>query len=207
VIAAGCHEKTYWRCRPRVHVPVLTGAPLAQDRLERIFEQFVQISDQSNCGLVSADFSVHYNADGILSLTFQVEGWGAHPSYSVEHVNLEIDTGEPLRFESVFRAGRLDGLLELLNAQLRKAVAKAPPLEGWDSLAAETQAARFQREHLNQFVVLPEGLLFYYRFDYPHAVRAIQPDDTYVIPSTTAAKFVSPTGPLEWMRSRPRPMR
>ena len=145
-------------------------------------------------------------AIGMVS-AFQVEGWGAHPSYSVEHVNLEIDTGEPLRFESVFRAGRLDGLLELLNAQLRKAVAKAPPLEGWESLAAETQAARFQREHLNQFVVLPEGLLFYYRFDYPHAVRAIQPDDTYVIPSTTAAKFVSPTGPLEWMRSRPRPMR
>jgi len=120
-----------------------------------------QLAEHS--GTQSADYSVNYNARGLLSLSTQTEGLGASVWYDSKTYNLDLVTGFPIRLADELKPELLPQFLAL--GQRKLAVKARECVAGQDDfLSAEDKAGvlgqEFSLGSTEEYTISTSGLVF-----------------------------------------------
>jgi len=150
------------------------------------------------------DYTVDYNQNDILSLTYTVSGMGANPSESEHRISVRISTGRPLSVKETFRPEGRETLAGFIDQRLQKAIAaKLGELEEEDrpelqEMLAERRDGKpvFRIKNMEGFEVVEDGVAFFYEFGFPHAYLAREPDETFVLSFHELWTFLEKKGPL-----------
>ncbi|MDU0369311.1 hypothetical protein [Hymenobacter endophyticus] len=118
---------------------------------------------EEHSGTQSADYTVNYNARGLLSLTTQTEGQGASVWYDSKTYNLDLVTGFPIQLTDELKPELLPQFLAL--GQRKLAVrSKECVAEQDDFLSAEDQAGVLSQEFFpgstDEYTIGTNGLVF-----------------------------------------------
>jgi hypothetical protein len=150
------------------------------------------------------DYTVDYNRNDIVSLTYTVSGMGAHPSESEHRLSVRISTGRPLSVKETFRPEGRETLAMFVDQRLQKAIkAKIGELEP-DSRAELREMLDdrkvgkpvFKIANLNGFEVVDDGVAFFYEFGFPFAHLALEPDESFILSFQELWTFLEKKGPL-----------
>ena len=153
---------------------------------------------QDTWWLSAIDYTVNYNQNALLDLTFTISGVGAYPSTYEKHRLVSLKTGKLLRAFDVFKRESFGTIAVLVNnamqAEMKQAIAKA----GQDGADIREQLSnkRFQIRNLNSFTVSDKGITFLYDFDFPHVMLALQPSGRYFFSYDQLKAYVKPDGAL-----------
>ena len=151
--------------------------------------------------LESADYSVEYNANGILSIELSMEGSGAYPSSTTKRVVVDLKTGTRAKPSAAFV--NLPGLLSMVRKAKEKEVADAiielkKDKEGAteDPESIFKMADEYQKVSLDEFSVDENGVVFYHDYDFPHVIQALQPDGKFFFTWAELKPYIKPGGLL-----------
>ncbi|WP_426493145.1 hypothetical protein [Hymenobacter sp. 102] len=118
-----------------------------------------QLAEHS--GTQSTDYSVNYNARGLLSLTAETEGLGASVWYDSKTYNLDLVTGFPIVLAAELKPELLPQFLALGQ---RKLAVKTKEYEQDDFLSAEDNAGvlsqEFSLRSTTEYTIGTDGLVF-----------------------------------------------
>lgn len=134
--------------------------------------------------LEEADFEVKYNRNGILAIELRMYGTGAYPSGSAKTVVVDLATGIRVTPAQVFT--NTAKLAAMINADLKKAIAKGIAEIRKDPDASDLdpkelfEGKRFTVDDLEGFSVGADGVTFTYNYGFPHVIKALEPDGTFV---------------------------
>ena len=130
-------------------------------------------------------YTVNYNKDYILDLTFTEFGSAVHGEVNHRHFTIDLRTGNVLKAADVFLPERMDQLGKLVDEKLQQEIKKLREefLKSGELDAASFDILfnklKFETANLNDFEVNPTGIIFFKEFRFPHVVRALQPDGRY----------------------------
>jgi hypothetical protein len=184
-------------CRPLLVMPEVERASAAsarhvQDLLDVQIAYY--LSDPNDCWLGWLDYTIHYNEDGILDVTFRVSGMGAYPDWHARRVAIDLARGEKLG-ASAFVAEKHEALAALVHNKLERALRGVDPKFLWND-----EIRAFKKENLGDFMVTREGVVFLYDFHVAHVVRAHTPLSEYLLSWSVVRPFIDPKGPLGRVR-------
>jgi Deacetylase PdaC len=156
---------------------------------------------QENHWMEKMDYEVNYNDRGILSLTYSGYGVGAYPSGFVRYRSVNLRNGEALRPHDFFKTEALGAIALMVDRQLQQAIqTKVAELDKDDNAKdidrAIFRAHRFRIKHLNDFTVTPEGVIFHYRFGFPHVILAAEPKGDFLIPHAELKSYLRANSPI-----------
>lgn len=149
-------------------------------------------------------YSVNYNQNYLLDMTFDIEGMSAYPWRREVHKVIDLKTGSPLTADAAFKKSSLNQLVEKVTA-LKKAVEKEDREDEDRGLSDEDKEIILERikasgeyalKDLNHFEVSDKGITFLYEYNFPHCIQALQPPSSYFISYQDLKTFINPTGPL-----------
>lgn len=177
-----------------------TNAAISLKRvLKQSAEDFIAAVKSGDNWLDSIDYVVDYNKNNLLSLDFTMEGCGAYPSASVEHVLVDTSTGKPVLASDAFTdAGRV-ALKALLEKEMRAEMAsvlKENPDEKETLNGIFEYAPKLAVKELLPFSVSDAGLTFICDWGFPHVALALEPDGKYFIPFSRLRSYINKSGPL-----------
>jgi hypothetical protein len=186
------------RCRRVAVTPRVSAAdPSLGKTIQALLDGEIVEVRADDCWLTFLDYTVHHAERGILDVTFRISGLGAYPSTQTAHVSVVLSTGERLRARTAFSARTLPELTATLKRKAHTA---------WRTAARE-HAEVFQSreepelgvEHLDNFIVHPEGITFFFDFGLPHAMELATPTSEFPLTNAEIRRFVDPEGPLRFM--------
>jgi len=150
--------------------------------------------------LYEVDYSVNYNRDYILDMTFWQSGCGAYPDTQYGHVALNLKTGAPLRASDIFERSTTRKLAALVNRSLRdyiRRTIKEYADSGSDVAEAFPTDARFHVQDLDQIRIEEEGVTFLWQFGFSHVAKPLEPPEGGFFFSYAELKdYISPNGLL-----------
>lgn len=150
--------------------------------------------------LTALDYTVNYNDNGLLSLTYTTTGLGAYPSQFVRHRSVNLTTGSVLRAQDLFKTEALGAIALQVDKQLQDAIKVqvsklgTPNTEGIDPSIYKSH--RFRIKNLNDFIITPEGIMFHYEFGFPHVLIAAEPKGDFLMTYAQLKSYGKPSGPL-----------
>jgi hypothetical protein len=186
------------RCRRVTVTPRVTAAdPSLGKTIQALLDGEIVDVRADDCWLTFLDYTVHHDERGILDITFRTSGLGAYPSTQTAHVAVVLSTGERLRARSAFSARTLPELTATLKQKAHaawKTSAKEHPevFQGRDEPV-------FGAEHLDNFIVHPDGITFFFDFGLPHAMELATPTSEFDFTNAEIRRFVDPKGPLRFL--------
>ena len=156
---------------------------------------------QENHWMEKLDYEINFNDRGLLSLTYNGYGVGAYPSSFVRYRSVNLRTGEILRPHDLLKTEGLGVVALMVDRQLQQAIATKVAELDQDENAKDIDRAifrahRFRIKHLNDFTLTPEGIIFHYRFGFPHVILAAEPKSDYLIPYAQLKSQFKPNSPL-----------
>lgn len=170
---------------------VKAATPAVSKRIESLLDYEkafpgLSIKEQINVEeyLSDADYTVNYNKHNILDITLWYEGVAAYPSVFRKNLVINTKTGERVRPQDVFK--NLPELAAMVRKVQLAEIAKTK--EEYKRDAAENEnftgdeyfeRANFTTVELNNFTISDEGVTFNYNYEFPHVVRALEPDGKY----------------------------
>jgi hypothetical protein len=186
------------RCRRVTVTPRVTAAdPSLGKSIQALLDGEIVEVRADDCWLTFLDYTVHHDERGILDVTFRTSGLGAYPSTQTAHVSVVLSTGERLRARIAFSERTLPELTATLK---RKAHA------AWKTAAKEhaevfqgREEPEFGAEHLDNFIVHPGGITFFFNFGLPHAMELATPTSEFPFTNAEIRRFVDPKGPLRFL--------
>ena len=150
--------------------------------------------------LTSLEYTVNYNENGLLSLTYTTTGLGAYPSQFVRHRSVNLTTGSVLRAHDLFTTEALGLIALAVDKQLQDAikvkVSKLGTPNTEDIDPSIYKSHRFRIKHLNDFTITPSGILFHYEFGFPHVLIAAEPKGDFLMTYAQLKSYAKPSGPL-----------
>ena len=150
--------------------------------------------------LTSLDYTVNYNDNGLLSLTYTSTGVAAYPTSYVRRRSVNLTTGSVLRAHDLFTTEALGAIALAVDKQLQDAikvkVAKLGSPNTEDIDPSIYKSHRFRIKHLNDFTITPNGILFHYEFGFPHALIAAEPKGDFLMTYAQLKSYAKPSGPL-----------
>jgi hypothetical protein len=152
-----------------------------------------------NNWLTEVSYTVNYNQDNILDLTYFVSGSAAYPSSSEKHVAVSLKTGKVLRARDLFKAegfGAIAQIIEpMMQQEIRQKIAEfqKDDTDINDNLFSEHH---FQTKNIEDFMIGKIGVTFLYNFYFPHAIKAAEPSGAYLIPYSNLTRFIRRDGAL-----------
>lgn len=153
---------------------------------------------QESWWLSDIDYTVNYNQNALLDLTFTISGVGAYPSTYEKHRLVSLKTGKILKATDVFKKESFGAIAVMVNkamqAEVKAAIANGDK-EGAD-LRDQLTNKRFQIKHLNAFSISDKGVTFLYDFDFPHVILALQPSGRYFFSYDQLKMYIKPDGAL-----------
>ena len=200
------------RREANLRYPIVTGVenPKLQSKIQASIDlksafgkslEEMEAEYQENYWMENLDYKVNFNDRGLLSLTYSGYGTGAYPSGFVRYRSVNLRTGEILRPHDLFKTEGLGAIALMVDRQLQQAIqTKVAELDKDDSAKdidrAIFRAHRFRIKHLNDFTLTPEGIIFHYRFGFPHVILAAEPQSDYLIPYAQLKSQFKPNSPL-----------
>jgi hypothetical protein len=187
------------RCRRVTITPQISSADPARNApIQKLLDAQVADVTGDDCWLLFLDYSIHHDSNGILDMSFRMSGLGAYPSTQTAHVTIDLETGSRLRATDVFSSAALPELTRAMSAKV---------LAAWRHASKEhaevyrgREAPRFASEHLDAFIVRPDGITFFFDYGLPHALELAMPASEFPWSKRDIARFIDPTGPLRLLR-------
>ena len=168
---------------------------------KNIFE-YTLTEYRDDAWLQEFDYSVGYNQNYILDLTFRQSGMAAYPDTQHRHFTIDLRRGVVVKASDVFISDKMAQLATLVDARLQQEPKESTPgiLAGGDIAAKDLRdlhdALKFEIENLNDFEVKNDGLVFLYDAGFPHVIQAIEPDGHYHFTYKELKPFLKPDGLL-----------
>jgi hypothetical protein len=182
------------RCRRVTVTPRVAGNEAVQKLLDA---QITEVTGD-DCWLTFLDYTVHHDSNGVLDVTFRMSGLGAYPSTQTVHVTIDLATGSRLRAADVFSSRTLPELTRAMNAKVLAAWRRAEKEHA--EVYRGREAPRFAREHLDSFIVRPEGITFFFDYGLPHAIELAMPASEFPFSKRDISHFIDEKGPLRFLR-------
>ena len=165
-------------------------------------------------GLFATDYKVLLNQGQLLSLALTLEYSAAYPSTDTHHATFDLRTGRLLAVADLLadtlalRQRWHQRINQRVAARLREVAQEYPAdpaapdavrdYTQWSDSARQIPARA--RPALREFALTPQGLVLYTRFEFPHVVLALAPDDEYLFPYAQALPWARPQGLLRQLR-------
>lgn len=165
-------------------------------------EEFIEEVKSGNHWLNSIDYVVNYNKNNLLDIDFTMEGCGAYPSASVEHVLVDTSKGKSVSPSEAFTPEGVVSLKKILEKEMKEEMASTIKENKKNAEAEEMLAGIFgsaptiTTKDLLPFSVSDTGLTFICDWGFPHVALALEPDGKYFFPFSALKPFIKKTGPL-----------
>lgn len=139
--------------------------------------------NQCGCGITGAAYNVLYNKNGILSISVSAETLGAYPDIFYTDVNLNLIEGKKIKPTDFLIKSKMKDLASDLDEVLQKRI-KDKLIEeqiGEEDALQFFDGAKFTEDNLSHFAFTDKGIMFYYNFGLPHALKALSPDEDFLV--------------------------
>lgn len=162
-------------------------------------EEFIEEVKSGNHWLNSIDYVVNYNKNNLLDIDFTMEGCGAYPSASVEHVLVDTSKGKAVSPSEAFTPEGVVALKKILDKEMKEEIAstikeKSEEKETLTGIFGSSPPAT--TKELLPFSVSDEGLTFICNWGFPHVALALEPEGRYFFPFSALKSYIKKTGPL-----------
>jgi hypothetical protein len=154
-----------------------------------------------NSWLNEVSYTVNYNQDNILDLTYLVSGSAAYPSSYEKHVSVSLKTGKVLRARDLFKAEGVRAIAQTIEPMMQQEIlqkiaefGKEDPDINRDLFAKH----HFQAKNVEEFTIGKTGVTFLYNFDFPHVIKAAEPSGAYLMPYSKLARYIRQDGALNF---------
>lgn len=195
------HKRTFTVTYPRVRA----ATPAVSRKIEaaidpvKVLELNLRDELRDTQWLEEAGYEVTNNYLGILAVTLSANGTAAYPDGFERYVVVDVRTGARLRPADVFT--NLTGLAAMVKQAQQKEVNQAvidikkedPENDNPASLFENTD---FKVENLDRYAVGQNGVTFYYDYEFPHVIQALQPEGRYAFTWAQMKPFVKAGGPF-----------
>ena len=146
--------------------------PVVAEKIREILNfnkqiEFSKFDATSYNGITGIHFEVNYDQDDLLSLSFNVNTYGAYPDKYSFNQNVDVKTGNLIKIEDLTGKDKSD-ILTLLDQKLDVIKDSHPD----DALV---QTAKFTRKDLDNFKITDQGIEYNYDFGFPHMTQAAEP--------------------------------
>jgi hypothetical protein len=184
------------RKKAKVSYPVITGGLSDPNVLRRvrsllsvknIFDSSLEDYRQDTW-LNEFDYTINYDKNYILDITFRQEGSAAYPDMQEKHLAINLKTGKLITVSDVFNPETLEGLAKIIDNQLQAELKKTIDQVNQDkSIGAEEKAMvpdlyeglKFEVKDLNDFMIGSDEITFLYEAGFPHVIQAYEPIGKY----------------------------
>jgi hypothetical protein len=196
------------RRRATINMPVVSGLkPLSVLNKVRAHLTLKNIFDTSlaeyrqDTWLEELDFTVNYNKNYILDITFMQSGTGAYPDTHFKHLVINLKTGDIVKAKDVFNPSTSTTLTAMvdakLQAELKQLVKDGQVFDGMNNEERQHiqelyKGLKFEAANLSEFQVSDTGLTFLYDAGFPHAIQALEPDGKYFFSYAELAPHIKP---------------
>jgi hypothetical protein len=156
-----------------------------------------------NHWLTEVIYTVNYNRNGILDLTYQVSGAGAYSDTYEKYVSVNLKTGQKLRAKDLFKPSAMGTIAQSVDKLMQREIQKKREEAGWRAPEFRTEFFenhQFQSKHLDTFSISEKGITFHYDFGFPHVAKAVEPSGTYLLSYAQLAPHLKVEGILGFMR-------
>jgi hypothetical protein len=152
-----------------------------------------------NFWLSEVSYTVNYNQNNILDLTYTTSGSSAYPSSFGKHVSVNLKTGKRLRIEDLLKTESFGVIAQRIEVMMQKEILQkiaefrkeSPDIN--QNLFAKHH---FRSKNIEDFSIGKIGITFYYNFDFPHVMKAAEPSGAYLIPYSKLRSYIRPAGLL-----------
>lgn len=189
-------------------MPVISGLkPLSVLNKVRAHLELKNIFDTSlaeykqDTWLSEFDYTVNYNKNSILDITFMQSGIAAYPDTHYKHLVINLKTGDVIKARDAFKPSSLETLTAMVNeklqAELRQLVKDGQVFDGMNAEERQNiqemyNGLKFGADNLDEFQVGDKGLMFLYDAGFPHVVQALEPDGKYFFSYAELAPHIKP---------------
>lgn len=150
--------------------------------------------------LEDADFDIKYNDKGILSVAIWIEGSGAYPDGVTKYLTFDVNSGQRANAMELFTLrGKLAAAIDVKMQAAIKEAAKTmrEDTENADLDESEVYGKyKFTTRATNNFYVTRKGVTFVYQYNFPHAVKALEPANEYTMTWKELKPFIRRDGLL-----------
>jgi hypothetical protein len=187
---------------------------------ERVFGVSLAEAIEGEMWIDDLDYTVNFLKRPFMDLTFIMEGIGAYPWQATRNIVINYETGERVKATDLFNEYSLERLALIVNefvqVDLKKAsleelykyeeiqldvVGENPLIEGMEERASWIEerfsSKKFSVENLNDFSLSDSGIYFIYDFEFPHVIKALEPEGRYYFPYATLKQGIKKGGMLD----------
>ncbi|MBS1514411.1 MAG: hypothetical protein JSS63_05245 [Bacteroidetes bacterium] len=159
--------------------PYLSPDSLLGENIDSVIANYISCG----CGTVGATYRVLYNNDNVLSISVAVETMGAYPDAYYVDINLNLAAGKKIKPSDFLVKSKMKDLAAGLDKIMQKRIKdkiKSGEIGEEDALQF-FEGAKFTEDALNHFAFTEKGVMFYYNFSIPHALKALSPDEDFLV--------------------------
>ena len=149
-----------------------------------------------------SDFSytVNYNRNHLLDITFTQSGMAAYPDEQSKHFIINLRQGRILKAADVFNFNKLVSLAAMVDLELQREITRIvkenkDPVEK-EAVDGAFDDLKFEATNLDEFSVGPKGITFLYDAGFPHVIKALEPEGRYFFSYSDLKPYIKRDGPL-----------
>lgn len=171
----------------------------------KLFDKRRYISNNSisQSGYTSMSYHIEINNSKILSVTFEIEGMGAYPTYYQRYFNFNSKNGEPISAKDIFTKEGIGQIKKILIEERDKKIKERinEIRRDDEKLFAEDSAFIFEtfakcNKEANEkyFFISKENIIFYKENCFPHAWQAYGADLDITFSNKELEKYLTDLG-------------
>lgn len=210
-VTVGRLEKVYTRPKPvsewktsfQIAWPKITAkTPTLSKKIEGLisyeknFDFTVKEEIDEIQWLEKAYYDICHNKRKTLCIALTIEGSGAYPSGLTKYLVINTETGTQATAATEFVAA--PKLASYLNAKLQAEIKESIKMLKGDKDNADIDPAelfrgkRFTTKDIDGFSVDDKGVTFRYKYNFVHAVMALEPDGTFFVKWSELKSYLKP---------------
>lgn len=137
-------------------------------------DTFGQYDANNLNGITGVVFKVNYDKNGLLSLNYTINTYGAYPDEISFNQNINTKTGNLVDITELTSKSKTS-ILSLLNQKL-KVIKDNAEQETKDTADDLLSSAVFTDKNLNEFSITENGLEYNFDFGFPHSIQELEPN-------------------------------
>ncbi len=191
-----------------IRYPIVTGFqnPTVLKKIEAaisvkaiIGQSIAELKQEPSPWLTDLGYTINYNQNSILDLTYTILGMGAYPTTAKKRVSIDLTSGNIWRSQDLFKADSHITLAQSIDKMMQREiqakiveVRKDIPDLNPDIFAKH----HFKPKDLNDFTIGKKGVTFHYNFDFIHAIKAAEPSGAYFMSYEKLSRYIRPDGAI-----------
>lgn len=196
-------KKSFTITYPKVKAATLALSRKIEAALsyEKLFDFKLQEELTEIQWLEDATYDVHYNANGVLSVSLTIEGSGAYSSVATRRIVVNASTGKRVQPVDVFLNTEelLAALVRMKDTEVQKAkeeLKSDPDTKNEDFSGFFNDAETYHKVSLSEFEINENGVTFHHNYGFPNVAKAIQPPGEFFMTWQDLKPFIRLDGLL-----------